>query len=121
MVLFFLREQVIFKEILEFFNQFFNLDKNCMDYEGKCYPLRANSSFGLDFDCLFEKMCKCVLQHQTLNSYFQLTAYLYPFTIEFSILAGLLYFNFHVHMLFHNSLIFSWSMVCNVEQNWKSC
>ena len=34
-------------------------------------------------------MCSCVKQQGgTLESFYDITAYLYPFTIEFSILAG---------------------------------
>ena len=33
-------------------------------------------------------MCKCVKQDNVLDSYFTFIGYVYPFTIEFSILAG---------------------------------
>ena len=60
----------------------------CSDYDGKCFRDRDNATFGIDFECLYEKMCTCVKQGGTLESYYSITAYLYPFTIEFSILAG---------------------------------
>ena len=68
----------------------------CSDYDDKCFLDRENATFGIEFDCLYEKMCKCVKQDGTLESFYDITAYLYPFTIEFSILAGKLNIEFIV-------------------------
>ena len=70
-----------------FFSPF--LLEPCSDYIGKCFKERDHATFGIEFECLYEKMCSCVKQQGgTLESFYDITAYLYPFTIEFSILAG---------------------------------
>ncbi len=55
---------------------------NATKYE-HCYD---NSSFNAD--CLMAKMCRCSDDNELAQTVFDMGPYLYPFSIEFSILVG---------------------------------
>ena len=59
------------------------------DYVRSCH----NSStpipyFDTDIDCLLAKECLCVINNPSVNDIFAYGSYLYPASIEFSILVG---------------------------------
>ena len=48
-----------------------------------------NADFSFDVDCLLAKECLCVYDNHIASTVFDLSPYLYPFSIEYSILVGM--------------------------------
>ena len=66
------------------------MNDTCTDFDNSCLADRGN--FELDIDCLIQKTCVCTSQDQTFGDMFTISAYSFPFTIEFGILtAGVWY------------------------------
>ena len=56
----------------------------CVRYDDSC----TGSSFNLDMDCIYHKICHCLESSKLVQEAYDYTYYFYSFTIEFSILSG---------------------------------
>ena len=66
------------------------INSTCADFANSCLDDRGH--FELDIGCLIEKTCVCTAQDQAFDAMFAISAYSFPFTIEFGILtAGVWY------------------------------
>ena len=67
--------------------------KNCVKYienwAEQCYNVNPDEPiFSFNVDCLLAKECMCTYDNHAANMIFSFGPYLYPFSIEFSILVG---------------------------------
>ena len=66
------------------------MNGTCADFDNSCMDDRGH--FELEIGCLIEKTCVCTAKDQTFDAMFAISAYSFPFTIEFGILtAGVWY------------------------------
>ena len=59
----------------------------CYSLNNDCFDKR-NISFSSDLECVFSKICECSDNNDIASYIFKLGPYLYPFSIEYSILIG---------------------------------
>ena len=63
--------------------------KDVGNYTEECHFIDLeNPAFSFDIDCLLAKECMCSYNNPAVNAIFEFGAYLYPSSIEFSILVG---------------------------------
>ena len=56
----------------------------CEKYDDSC----NGSSFNIEMDCIYHKICHCLESSKLVQEAYDYTYYFYAFTIEFSILSG---------------------------------
>ena len=64
---------------------------NYSNYLKSCHISDPISHFNTDIDCLVAKECLCVINNPSVNDIFSYGSYLYPASIEFSILVGTIF------------------------------
>jgi hypothetical protein len=63
--------------------------KDVGNYTETCYLIDPKvPAFSFHIDCLLSKECMCIYNNPAVNAIFEFGAYLYPSSIEFSILVG---------------------------------
>ena len=66
--------------------------KNVGNWTQQCISTNADEAiFNFNVDCLLAKECMCAYDNHAAIAIFDIGPYLYPFSIEFSILVGKLY------------------------------
>ena len=63
--------------------------KNVANWTEQCNStIQGEAIFSFNVDCLLAKECMCVYDNHAAIAIFDIGPYLYPFSIEFSILVG---------------------------------